>query len=359
MIRLQLVDFALEAAIAAQLFLFTGFLMSNLRRHAPALYFLAAIAGSIGFMTAINLLIGEGAWPGLSDINLFLELLLGPEIFLYVRQIRQPPPQLRMRDALQALPAILGLILWETGAVSSMDAYVIVSTFAYLTAALVAVRRNAEGYSPALLQRFLTILLAFFFVIGLLRVAIAFEVPVVGSFREGLPYALLLIVVFLATSLILFTALKYPNLLSAPGSHMKYVASQTSASDLDTLEQQLTELLAGEKPYLDADLSLSQLAARLNAQSRQVSQLINARYGMNFSAYMNFCRVGEASQMLSIRVPQPIKSVMYESGFKSKSIFNREFQRHFGVSPSEYRRRQESASSASSGVDCLSPQTKV
>ena len=359
MIRLQLVDFAFEAVIAAQLFLFTSFLMSSPRRHAPALYFLAAIAGSIGFMTAVNLLIGEGAWSRLSDVNLFLELLLGPEIYLYVRQIRQPPPPLRTRDLLHGLPAVLGLTLWESGVASSMDGYVIVCTFAYLTAAMVAVRRDAEAYSPALLQRFLTILLAFFFTIGLLRVAIAFEIPMAGSFREGLPYALLLAVIFLATSLILFTALKHPNLLSAPGSHLKYAASQASASELDGLEERLTELLKRERPYLDSELSLSQLAARLNAQSRRVSQLINARYGMNFSAYMNFCRVREAAQTLSASVPQPIKSVMYESGFKSKSIFNREFQRHFGVSPSEYRRHQESGPSASPGVDCLSPPTKV
>jgi AraC-like DNA-binding protein len=36
-----------------------------------------------------------------------------------------------------------------------------------------------------------------------------------------------------------------------------------------------------------------------------------------------------------------IKAVMFASGFKSKSIFNREFQRCLGVSPTEFRRQRE------------------
>ncbi len=68
-----------------------------------------------------------------------------------------------------------------------------------------------------------------------------------------------------------------------------------------------------------------------------MSQLINARYGMNVAAYMNFWRARTAARLLVESPEKPIKIVMHEAGFRSKSIFNREFQRHFAKSPGEYR----------------------
>jgi AraC-like DNA-binding protein len=71
--------------------------------------------------------------------------------------------------------------------------------------------------------------------------------------------------------------------------------------------------------------------------ARQVSQLVNARFKTNVSAFINQHRVQEAARLLCEEPDKPIKVVMFESGFKSKSIFNREFQRRMGKSPSEHR----------------------
>jgi hypothetical protein len=47
-----------------------------------------------------------------------------------------------------------------------------------------------------------------------------------------------------------------------------------------------------------------------------------------------------------------IKVVMHESGFRSKSIFNREFNRHFARNPSEFRDK-EAADPVSADVALL------
>jgi AraC-like DNA-binding protein len=148
------------------------------------------------------------------------------------------------------------------------------------------------------------------------------------------------------TCLILFTALRYPDLLSAPGSHVKYVSSSVTAAELRSIEQNFARLLQEKKPYLNPDLTLGELASMLGVQARHVSQLVNTHHGMNVAAYMNLLRTKEAARLLAEAPDKPIKVIMYESGFKSRSIFNQEFQRSFGVTPSAYRGSDPGSSGA-------------
>lgn len=341
MIRHEVINLALEVAITTQLVVLTLSLLSRPRRSVPALWILAGITGSSGFMIGANGLMQGGAWTHLSDVNLFIELLLPPAIYLYVAQFRRPPPPLNWADSVHASPAIIGILLWEAGLARSMDLYVIACWLGYLIGAFVFILRNAEDFVSASLRRYLAIFLCLAALVVAFRVAVAFDLPQVGSFREGIPFLLFLTALLLTTCQVLYTALKHPELLSRFGGPLKYAHSGANQGDLANLGNRLEHLLNTKRPYLDPDLSLSQIAAHLDASTRHVSQLINTRFGMNFPAYMNYCRIQRASQQLSAEklAHVAIKSIMYESGFKSKSVFNREFHRHFGVSPSEYRRR--------------------
>ena len=341
MIRQEVINLALEVAITAQLIVLTLSLLSRPKRSVPALWVLAGITGSTAFMMGTNGFIQAGAWPYLSDVNLFVELLLPPAIYLYVAQFRRPASRLNWAALLHASPAIIGILVWEAGLVRSMDLYVIGCWVGYLIGAIVFVVQNAEDFESAPLRRFLAIFLCFAAFVVAFRVAVVLDLPQVGSFREGVPFLLFLAALLLTTCQVLYTALRHPELLSTFGRPLKYADSGASQEDLEGLGYRLEQLLNSKRPYLDPDLNLSQLAAQLDASSRHVSQLINTRFRMNFPAYMNFCRLQRASQQLTAErfAHVAIKSIMYKSGFKSKSVFNREFHRHFGVSPSEYRSR--------------------
>ena len=334
----EIADFALESAIGAQLALFAAFLLSSRRRSSPALYLLAGLAAGLSLMMAANLLIGAVGWVWLADFVLCLDLLAPPSVYLYVRQIRQPPARLRPLEGLHVLPALAGMAFWEFGALSSMDLYVNTCWFGYLALAAHDYFSHFCGYAPRARQGFLATLLAVLLAIGLLRLVIVAQAAGGTPFQAGTPYLLILAALFLATCQILFTALRHPDLLSVPGSNMKYASSSADECELDALERHLAHLLSERKPYLDPGVSLAEVAALLGAPSRHVSELVNARHGMSFPAYMNLWRARTASGLLLGAPDKPIKSVMYESGFRSKSIFNREFQRHFAVSPGEYRR---------------------
>jgi AraC-like DNA-binding protein len=331
----HLVAFALEAAISAELLLFTAFLLTS-RRRTAALYLLAGLSLVLGAMISANLLIDAADWPRLADLVLFLDLVAPALFFLYVRQVNQPDAPLRARDLLHALPASIGMIAWNSGLFASMDVYVIGCWTIYLTLAIAHLIRNFRSYAPVELRRFMVMLVAAIAAITALRVVIAIQAVAGAPFRSGVAYVFVLIAVFAVTGLLIFLSLHYPQLLTSP--HIKYARSNLGPADLETLEMRFTDLFENERPYLRHELTIAELSTILEVPSRQISQLVNARFGLNLPAYINQCRIQYAAELLLRAPDKPIKIVMFEAGFTSKNTFNREFQRNMGVSPTDYRR---------------------
>lgn len=96
----------------------------------------------------------------------------------------------------------------------------------------------------------------------------------------------------------------------------------------------LDAYVAATKPYLDPDLTLARLARKLVIPAKQLSAAINRVKGVNVSKYINALRIEEACRLLA--EGKPITTAMLESGFNTKSNFNREFSRVKGKSPSAW-----------------------
>ncbi|HEX8428715.1 AraC family transcriptional regulator [Hymenobacter sp.] len=99
----------------------------------------------------------------------------------------------------------------------------------------------------------------------------------------------------------------------------------------------LTQLMETDHPYLAPELTLPELAARLGTNTSMLSRVINTGFGQNFNDYVNEYRVREAERRL--RDPKfqqyTLLAVALESGFNSKSTFNRVFKKLRGATPSE------------------------
>ncbi|MDR3518676.1 MAG: AraC family transcriptional regulator [Azospirillaceae bacterium] len=89
--------------------------------------------------------------------------------------------------------------------------------------------------------------------------------------------------------------------------------------------------------FQDPDLTLNRLARRAGIPARQISTAINRVQGCNVSQMVNAYRIAEARRLLA-ETDMPVTTVMFESGFQTKSNFNREFRRVTGMSPREFRR---------------------
>ena len=110
--------------------------------------------------------------------------------------------------------------------------------------------------------------------------------------------------------------------------------------ELDRWTARLLLHLATARPYLEPELTLGQLAAQLGTNTSWLSRVINTGCGLNFNDFINGYRVREAEQRL--RDPKfrhyTLLAVALESGFNSKSTFNRVFKKLRGVTPSEAAR---------------------
>jgi len=127
--------------------------------------------------------------------------------------------------------------------------------------------------------------------------------------------------------------------INMPHSNTKYEKSGLDERQKNELISNLEDLIAKEKPYLNPDLSLQSLSARLNTQANYLSQLLNDYYETSFYDYINSKRIEEFCSILESGELEHYKlvEIAYKCGFSSKSTFNRNFKRFKGKTPSQYK----------------------
>lgn len=121
--------------------------------------------------------------------------------------------------------------------------------------------------------------------------------------------------------------------------------ASTSIRDDEAIASRVDALMLEQHLYRDPDLTLERLARRAGIPGRQISGALNRIYGRNISQVVNEYRVNDAKRRL-VATRDPVTAIMLESGFGTKSNFNREFLRVTGMTPSSYRRAGRETSAA-------------
>lgn len=119
----------------------------------------------------------------------------------------------------------------------------------------------------------------------------------------------------------------------------KYSRSGLKTGQAASVLSQLLATMTEKMPYLNRDLTIYDLSAMTGISRHYITQVLNEYYGKNFFAFVNEYRVNEAvSRMKNIRyINYTILAIAYDSGFNSKSAFNKFFKEQMGMTPSEYR----------------------
>ncbi|MEO7988512.1 MAG: AraC family transcriptional regulator [Chryseolinea sp.] len=168
-------------------------------------------------------------------------------------------------------------------------------------------------------------------------------------------FTIAIVLLFIFINQILFATLKNPHLFSIveekevsaiPFSNPKYVASLLNEDEKRTIKEKVLLYMLNDKPYLDPDLSLDQLATQLQIKPRLLSQIINETLKKNFFDFVNYYRIEEAKHIFDHPEDPKITvlEVLYQVGFNSKSSFNTVFKKETGLTPSEYRQQKRSTS---------------
>lgn len=129
-------------------------------------------------------------------------------------------------------------------------------------------------------------------------------------------------------------------------------SAEEEPADRDLLDR-LDRLVAGERLYLDPDLTLARLARRLRVPVKRLSVAVNRTTGENVSRFINGFRVRHAGERLD--AGDPVTTAMLESGFNTKSNFNREFLRVTGMTPSAWAARARRGHGAAPAPDDPTP----
>ena len=371
----------LAAVAVTQAVLLGLVLLTTGRGNRTANRLLAALVLTMGTLIGVTALIRSpyiGVVPHLIRVNQPMDFLLGPLLFLYVRAViggRNREPRAgkhhlwRRSDWLHFLPAVACLLyllpyyaqsgeqkladLWSPGYTRW---YLVRSGLAIAIGCVyvgLAVRHAVRflRYKPHSLEqewtsvaRQLRFLCAGFFGVAVvaagrfvLDASLPAYMPVTSEWLPAVGTAILCGMAYLG----LRDAMGLPATPPA-GATRKYETSsltgERAARGLDTL----LHALEVDRAYLDPDLTLTTLAARLRMPVSHLSQIINERLHQSFTDLINHYRVEEAKR----RIVDPawrhysLLAIAEEVGFRSKSSFNAVFKKHTQVTPSEFREQQ-------------------
>jgi putative ABC transport system permease protein len=258
-------------------------------------------------LTVIVLKTGGLTW-------LFLPLM-GPLLYFYVGQLTFPNQNFQRKDILHFCP--LFILYWLPGWLA------LIWVLPYLYMSHILVQDFYRSLRPVLMDRprfafrrlkNALILLAVLCVLSIFYAVFYFAVAFI---------------------LIVITA----EAILQPEGSAPLTAPITRRQDAKEKSRRLKEAVAANRLYEDAELTLATLAVKLNIHPHDLSRIINTGLEKNFSDFINEFRVREIARKM--QDPDYAKltllGIAYESGFNSKTTFNRVFKEITGKTPVEYK----------------------
>lgn len=124
---------------------------------------------------------------------------------------------------------------------------------------------------------------------------------------------------------------------------VKYQYSSLSNDESLQIHKLLLKILESEKPFLNPELTLAQLAKLIPTHPNKLSEVINKFEQKNFYDLINEKRIHEFLRLLNMPENKQftLMSLAYDCGFNSKASFNRNFKKYTGKTPSEYQNNLE------------------
>ncbi len=301
-------------------------------------------------------------FPHLVSAGFSTTLLFGPLLFLYTISTRKPQYTMKWKNLLHGLPFVIHWIvvlptfflvdaetkieMINSGFIFSSDisviGYVIIHlhVIIYLILSISQLSAHKPDNSSKRKLSWLKITLfgfLFMWSSDLCLVLTAETLPIPN--QVGIAFQFLAVLIyFLFVNIAVFHTLKQPELLTT--QKLKYANSYLNDDDRVLLIQQVQSYMQSHKPYLDASVTIEDMANYLNTSSRNLSQAINETYNQNFTEFINRYRIEKAKSILQNNADPKITvlEVMYKVGFNSKSAFNTAFKKYTGTTPSSFKK---------------------
>ena len=108
---------------------------------------------------------------------------------------------------------------------------------------------------------------------------------------------------------------------------------------MDEMKEKILNIIVMQKKYKDKDYSAKRLAEDLGTNTRYVSAVVNVRFHMNYTSFINKYRIEEAMSILvDIRYQDlRMEEVSDMVGFSNRQSFYASFYKVMNMTPREYR----------------------
>ena len=115
--------------------------------------------------------------------------------------------------------------------------------------------------------------------------------------------------------------------------------SLVSPAVMDELKERILDVVVMQKKFKDKNYSARQLAIDLGTNSRYVSAVVNVRFRMNYTTFINKYRIEEAMSILTDKRYEDLRmeEVSDMVGFSNRQSFYASFYKFTGITPKEYR----------------------
>ena len=108
---------------------------------------------------------------------------------------------------------------------------------------------------------------------------------------------------------------------------------------MDEMKEKILDIIVMQKKYKDKDYSAKKLAEDLGTNTRYISAVVNVRFHMNYTSFVNKFRIEEAMTILVDRRYQDLRmeEVSDMVGFANRQSFYASFYKLMNMTPREYR----------------------
>ncbi|MEO0896846.1 MAG: helix-turn-helix domain-containing protein [Bacteroidota bacterium] len=303
-------------------------------------------------------------------------LLLGPVFYFYVKSLLNSDLKLHQKDLLHFFPAILYLIyslivfivdklildefyfyadgkdmdldLWyQIVGLVSMLFYLFLSLRHYLNYRKLSLEE--VSYADEIAFTWIQHFIMAFGLILVLRVLFFILNPEWGEFGRKYWYYLCFSILLMYISISGYThTIKTTLSLDTkflgqiePVQQELVVAPKEGTEEeweLDSWKHKITDLFEAEEVHKSPNLTLTDIAQRLDTNRNVISKVINQVFDLNFNDFVNEKRAQAVIEKLQKgeHTQHTLLSIALDCGFNSKTTFNRAFKKHTGTTPKQF-----------------------
>lgn len=359
-----------------------GFLNLSRKQNHKANSILAILLFILGLSSlfySVNDLEVYLEFPHLIRLNWGLPLLFGPLILLYTKAFINPNFRINQNDLWYFLPYCLNLTFllpfflksgeakiqilnyFTANLTRGIDNYAMYHSLMQLAIAIISIQfsvrslNQVKAYQKSILNNFSEIekiKLNWLKVIiySFLVVFTVFTLVFILTYRDLYPdfdyevyFYLALFVLIYFLSYKSFQQIPFNSSIGEEKKSTENLKAPSNSQLQKELAKRLIDYMDKERPYLNGQLTASELAAALQMNRHQLSLVLNEHLGQSFYDFINTYRIKAFKEHL--QNPQnahlTLLGLAFESGFNSKTAFNSVFKKLEGMTPREFKKQIE------------------